>query len=156
MNAKKPKFQKFATTRKNDTLIWDSLVLFVIDPIFKFITQTIVIFLPMFPNLLSISFVYQQILWHSFSIWKISKTNTIKFSGCHGPQKIKSWHKKLICTWLSQPVFTINHFGFYWTNNFNLTTTKYIKGTVWRRLFTEHKTRWVENWRKKSTYIIKY
>ena len=38
--------------------------------------------------LLSVCF-NQQILWHRFSIWKISKTNTIKFSSCHGPQKIK-------------------------------------------------------------------
>ena len=43
-------------------------------------------------------FVYQHILWHRFSIWKISKTNTIKFSSCHGPQKIKFSHKKLICS----------------------------------------------------------
>ena len=95
-----------------------------------------------FPYFVSISFVYQQILWHSFSIWKISKTNTIKFSGCHGPQKIKSWHKKLICTWLSQPVFTINHFRFYWTNNFNLTTPKYKRKsclTRWRRRGTNRK-----------------
>ena len=97
-----------------------------------------------FPYFVSISFVYQQILWHSFSIWKISKTNTIKFSGCHGPQKIKSWHKKLICTWLSQPVFTINHFRFYWTNIFNLTAPKYKRRSCLKRLLS-HKVKKTRN-----------
>ena len=115
----------------------------------EFITQTANrYYIRVFPILLSISFVYQQILWHSFSIWKISKTNTIKFSGCHGPQKIKSWHKKLICTWLSKPVFTINHFGFYWTNNFNLTTPK---KSILKKLFS-HKVKKTQK-RKIKTFI---